>query len=269
MKDLRDEIFQSLEGKTTRAAVTSEGHGIVAGIDSAKQAVQHLGLVLEEAVAEGARVTPGQSLMTVHGAVKPIIIAEERLMSCISKPSGIASAADKFVRSAGDRPRIVSGAWKKMPSEFKDSLRQAVQVGGAGIRICDEPFLYLDKNYISVFGGIRETLEGVSHMQGYAKVIQLRGKYGEIGLEAREAARMNAEILFVDTGELNDVESVTRALEEAGTRDQVKIAFGGNISISQLEKIRGLDVDILDIGKAIVDAPLLDLKYEVQEVEKG
>jgi len=267
MHDLRDDIFRNLKGKGAEAAVIADGNGILAGTDHANLVAQQLGLTVTHIAKEGGRVKEGDIIAAVHGDVKQIIIGEERLMGCISKPSGVATSAHRFIRAAAGKPKIVSGAWKKMPVELKDSIRAAVLTGGACIRICNDPFIYLDKNYISIFGGIQKTLEGVAHLLGYLKVIQLKGKYKDIGSEAVEAAGLGADILFIDTGNVADIHSVVKSINEARKRDQVQIAFGGGVKIEDVDEIKGLDVDILDIGQAIIDAPLLDLKYEAKMIQ--
>jgi len=266
MQDIRDNIFRNLKGKVAEARIIADSKGIIAGTERANQVAQQLGLKVTRMVKEGSCAKKGDVITVVQGAVKQVIIGEERLMGCISKPSGVATSAHQFIRAAAGKPRIVSGAWKKMPIELKDTIRAAVLTGGARVRICDDPFIYLDKNYISVFGGIQETLAGVTHLHGYLKVIQLKGNYKDIGSEAKEAAQLGADILFIDTGNVADIHSVVESITSAGQRDRVQIAFGGGIKIEDIDEIKGLDVDILDIGQAIIDAPLLDLKYEAKTI---
>jgi nicotinate-nucleotide pyrophosphorylase (carboxylating) len=266
MQDLRNEIFRNLNGKAAEAVIIADSHGIIAGTERAHQVAQKMRLTVTHIAKEGSRVNKGDIIAAVQGDVKQVITGEDRLMGCISKPSGIATAAHQFIRAAAGKPRIVSGAWKKMPAELKKMIRAAVLTGGACIRISDEPFIYLDKNYISVFGGIQETLEGVTHLRGYLKVIQLKGKYKDIAAEAGEAARLGADILFVDTGNMADIRAVVASVTETGQRRRVQIAFGGGVKLEDIEPIKGLDVDILDVGQAIIDAPLLDLKYEVNTI---
>ena len=251
------------------AVIVAGSSGIIAGTDHANQVAKQIGLTVTRISKEGSQVKKGDIITTVQGEVKPVIIGEERLMGCISKPSGVATSAHQFILAAAGKPKIVSGAWKKMPLELKETIRAAVLTGGARIRICDDPFIYLDKNYISVFGGIQETLEGVSHLRGYLKVIQLKGKYQDIGSEAREAAQLGADILFIDTGNVADVHSVIESIQKEEKRDRVQIAFGGGVKIEDIDELKELDLDILDIGQAIIDAPLLDLKYEVKTIENG
>jgi nicotinate-nucleotide pyrophosphorylase (carboxylating) len=47
-------------------------------------------------------------------------------------------------------------------------------------------------------------------------------------------------------------------------RSKVKLAFGGGVKLSDLPKLQDEDLDIVDMGRAILDAPLLDLRYDVQ-----
>lgn len=262
--DLRDEIFRDIEEKTAKGLIIADGAGVIAGTDRARREAAHLHLAVNRMMHEGSRVQEGDIVGVVQGKVKDVISADDYLPGCISKASGIASAADRFMREARDGLKIVCGAWKKMPFELKENLRRAVMTGGAAIRISNDPFIYLDKNYTEVFGGVGESLKATRHLKGYLKVVQVKGKFKDIGLEAQEAAVMGADILFIDTGNLNDLKTVIEDIQAAGLRDKVKIAFGGGIRLEDMGRIKTLDVDILDIGKAIIDAPLLDLKYEVK-----
>ena len=72
-----------------------------------------------------------------------------------------------------------------------------------------------------------------------------------------------ADILHVDTREPQDARGVSEALSRIGKRDQVKIAFGGGVRLEQIGRLKTLDIDILDIGRQIVDAPLLDMRMEI------
>jgi nicotinate-nucleotide pyrophosphorylase (carboxylating) len=83
---------------------------------------------------------------------------------------------------------------------------------------------------------------------------------------AAEAARNGTGIVFIDSGRIGDLERVNEALQQTGLRDRVEIAFGGNVRLENVDALKTMDVDILDIGRAIVDAPLLDMRMDVIEV---
>ena len=153
-----------------------------------------------------------------------------------------------------------------MPAEIKSIVREAVVCGGAAFRITDQPFLYLDKNFVRMLGGIEATLNAVASVRGKLKVIQLKGEFSSVAQEAITAVTHGADILMIDTGVLADFAAARRALEAMGLRQQVKLAFARGVRLENIPAMKGLGIDILDIGAEIVDAPLLDMKLDVSVV---
>lgn len=265
--DVRYAIFRGIARKTFTACIISDEDGVLAGSGAAAEEAERLGIILESIAGEGTRVRAGEVLARLRGTPEQMARAEEVLIGLMAKPSGIATATREFVERAGKKPRIVCGAWKKMPPEIKDAVRGAVAAGGGSFRISPRPFVYLDKNYVEMLGGIRGCLEAVAEMNGCEKVVQLKGRHGDVAEEACEAASHGASIVFIDTGRKEDIARVSAALSGRGLRERVKIAFAGNIGIEDLKELKSMDVDILDIGRAIVDAPLLDMRMEVMTAE--
>ena len=269
MRDIRDDILYSIAGHKVTATIIAEDDGIVAETAAAEQAAKDLGLTVDRMLAEGSPVKKGDEIARLCGTPKQAAMAEDLLIGLMAKPSGIATSARRFVNKAGRRPKIVSGAWKKMPWSQKEVIRRAVTIGGADCRISPEPFLYLDKNYVRMLGGISESLEAVASLNGYLKVVQLKGAYKDMASEACEAIEHGADIIFIDSGRHADVKRVVERLNQLGIRDNVKIAFGGSIRLEDVEALKAMDVDILDIGRQIIDAPLLDMRLEVIETRDG
>lgn len=98
-------------------------------------------------------------------------------------------------------------------------------------------------------------------------VVQIRGEFQPAGEEAVEAARMGAAVVMVDTGRLDHLTQVLQALGNNGLRSRVRIAFAGNVSLSDLETLAQYDLDVIDIGYAILDAPCLPMRFDVIQVE--
>lgn len=267
--DLRDEIFRTVDGTKVTGVILADDEGIVAETNRAADESKKMGLTLLGILPEGAEVRPGDEIAKFSGSPKQVVSAEDVLIGLMAKPSGIATAARAFVMRADGRPEIVCGAWKKMPLSQKESIRRAVGVGGALIRISRDPFVYLDKNYIRILGGIGKALQSVSTMTDRSKVAQLKGRHNSVVEEACEAMEFGADILHIDTGNTQDVELVIRELVRLDKRDRVSIAFSGSIRMEDVDELRGMDVDILDIGRQIVDAPLLDMRLEVIEAREG
>lgn len=266
MPDLRDEILKSLAGTIVSACVISDEDGIIAGAEAAAREAKRLGLTVTAIMADGMPVRAGDHLIDFTGPPNQVAMAEECLMGLMAKPSGIASAIRRFIERAGGSFDIVCGAWKKMPPSLKDPIRAAVLAGGGRFRICEGPFIYLDKNLVEMFGGIKASLERVASVNGHQKVVQIKGRYHSIEEEACEAARAGAAIISIDTGLASDVELVAAVLGERGLRERVRIALAGGVHLDDIDALKDVDVDILDVGREIVDAPLLDMRMEVLEI---
>lgn len=263
-EDLRDTIFSDISELRFTAEISVTSPGVICGVELAREKAETLGLEVLSARADAEEVAAGETLLAIRGPAKEIAIAEDCLPGAIAKPSAIARAARQAQALAGDRVRVVSGAAKKMPVEIKPQVRRAIHQGGGSGRIAPPPFVYLDKNYVRMFGGVRQTLEAVAPMRGYTRCIQLRGLVEPIEVEARAALELGAEILMVDTGDLADLDLVSRLARDAGRREAVSLAFSGDIALEDIPAIvAGHDVDILDVGRAVIDAPSVDVKFDV------
>ena len=263
--DIRYEIFKESLERSVKAVLIAERCGILSGVERAAGSMESLGLSFLSDLYDGGPVNEGQEIARIAGNPVQIAMAEERIIGALSKSSGIATAAFRAREKALPHCRIVSGGWKKMPVEIKDHIRKAALDGGIDIRISSKPFIYLDKNYVRILGGIKRAIEAVLPLEK-SVAIQIRGETDRISHEAIEAAEAGAEVIMVDTGRKEDAEDVIRALKEKDLRRRVLVAFAGNIELGELGNISQLDLDIVDIGYAILDAPCLPMRFDVIDV---
>jgi len=262
--DVRYEIFRKSLESRVKAVLTAEKGGVLSGIASASESMISLGLNFFSELCDGSPVKEGQEIAGITGNPVQIAMAEERIIGVLSKSSGIATAAFRARKEMHPHCRVVSGGWKKMPFEIKAYIRKAVLDGGIDIRILHKPFIYLDKNYVRMLGGIKKSIQAVLPLDR-SVAIQVRGETDRIGSEAVEAAETGAEVIMVDTGRYEDADNVIQALKEKDLRDRVLVAFAGNILIEQLGSFNQLGLDIVDIGYAILDAPCLPMRFDVIE----
>lgn len=257
--DLRTYLFQPLDGLLFVADLTATEPGVLAGMKAALERASQLGLSIIAHLTDGLSLDTGACVLKVRGTAEQIARTEEELLGFLGKPSGVATAASRFAARAAGRVRIVCGAWKKAPQELRSRLRDAVEIGGAHMRLLDEPFVYLDKNYVRMFAGIAEVLGRACSINGRAVAVQIRGEGGPIAEEAVLAAGAGADVVMVDTGSLEDLRQVVEVLRGRA----VRIAFAGGVTPERLEEAIDSGADIIDIGRAIIDAPLLDFRLDV------
>ena len=263
-QDVRDIFLASVITEQNTADIVAEGTGVISGTKSLIEALQVIGIQPDYITPDGIEVAKGTVIATLSGSPKQIAMAEEFSVGILAKPSGIATAARRAVALAGPNMCIVCGAWKKMPPAIKHTVREAIVCGGAAFRISDKPFVYLDKNIVSMLHGIEATLAAVRGMKESLKCIQIKGWEGDVAEEALLAASHGADIIMVDTGRVEDIQKVNEALNGKGLRSRVRLAFAKGIQIEDIPELTQYGIDILDIGCAILDAPLLDMRLDVR-----
>jgi len=255
-------ILGRASGHHRESVLQARAKGFLAGIPFAHKTAKILGLEANWKKASGDSIRKGEEIARFYGRVESILKFENLVIGLIGKPSGIATAAREASRRAGGRIRIVSGGWKKHPILIKEIVQEAVVAGGLSTRIIEGPFLYLDKNYVRLFGGVGKTLTALVD-DPTVKVIQVRGEFASIDREAREAIRNGAKVIMVDTGSWRDLETVLRVMKKEKASSRVNIAFAGGIQIRDIAALIKKGVDILDIGSSILDAPWLELSYDI------
>lgn len=260
--DIRYRIFQGHQHRFIQATIRVETGGIISGIGQAEKLAAELPVGFSPSITDGDEAIAGQTIAKLNGHPVNLVKAEEMILGALSKTSGIATRA----RQAGNEARgcfdVVCGAFKKMPPALKQSIRQAVEHGGLRTRMAPQPFIYLDKNYVRILGGVEKTMATIAPMN-LPIVIQIRGENDPIEQEALQAASMGAATLMVDTGNIKDLDTVSKILHEKGLRSRVKLAFAGNLQVEDLAPLRNHDIDAIDIGYGMVDAPCLPMRFDV------
>lgn len=209
-------------------------------------------------VAEGQAVEAGERLVEVTGTPPELSTAEDHVLGALGFASGIATAARRFVAAAPPGLRIICGGWKKLPFAIKPVLRAGLAAAGVSPRLLDTDFVYTDKNALKLFGGISEVVRAGLAVGHGGVSIQVKN-----AADATVAARAGATAVMVDTGRIEDLVEAQRSLTEQGLRDGVTLAFSGGVRMEDLARVRAAGADAVDIGRAILEAPLLDLRFDV------
>ena len=260
--DIRHRIFSAHRDRLVRAVISAEQAGVLSGLERARELAAQTQVSFDTSLSDGGWVEEGRALAALGGTPFNVVRAEELLLGELSKTSGIATQARRALKAAGGCFQVVCGAFKKMPHVLKEQVRQAVDHGGLDMRMAPHPFVYLDKNYVRILGGVAAALEAVAPLERPV-VIQLRGEMEPMAQEAVSAARLGASTLMVDTGCLDDLDIASQALRETGLRHKVKLAFAGNLQPEDLPALATHDLDAVDIGYSVVDAPCLPMRFDV------
>jgi nicotinate-nucleotide pyrophosphorylase (carboxylating) len=215
-------------------------------------------------VAEGDPVANGQPLLELIGEAPRLGVAEDLVLGPLGFASGIAMRATAFRQAAPAGLSIACGGWKKLPVSLKPLLRAGLSAAGVLPRLVEGDFVYVGKNAVIMLGGVDKAIAAGLAVGHGPVAVQVKSE-----AEAVLAVRSGAGIIMVDTAELADLADVHVALVGLGLREQVRLAFGGGVRLQDLGPAAAAGADAVDVGRAILDAPLFDLRLRVCSQQDG
>ena len=243
-------------GSRYRAMVSPTEPGLVAGTGLVVGPSSDPAGRWDIVAVEGQRADVGQPLVWIEGSAWEISVAEDHILGVLGFAGGIARRGAEIKAAAPDGLRVVCGGWKKLPAALKPVLRAGLDVAGLSHRLLDGDFVYVGKNQVAMFGGVRTAVTAALDLGNGPVSVQVVDV-----AQALAAVDAGAGVVMVDTGELADLHAVSSALRARG--DDVLVAYAGGVNATQLRRIAALGADIVDIGRAVLDAPLWDLHLEV------
>ena len=209
-------------------------------------------------VEEGDAIEAGQPLIELIGTAAQLGVAEDHILGPLGFASGIATRAKMFRDAAPVGLSIACGGWKKLPLALKPLLRAGLAVARILPRLVEGDFVYVGKNAVIMLGGVDQAIKAGLAVSHGPVAVQVKSVD-----EAVSAVRTGAGIIMVDTADLADLADVDAELKRLGLRQAVRLAFGGGVRLMDLVPAANAGADAVDVGRAILDAPLLDLRMRV------
>ena len=256
--DMAARLYQGVEGQF-EAIVEATEEGVIAGthfLDSQKTPAPSGEWTL--LVEEGATIAPGQALVHIRGTAAELGVAEDYILGALGFASGIARRARAIRMQAPSALSIACGGWKKLPPALKPLLRAGLAVADVLPRLVAMDFVYLGKNSVILLGGVDAAIAAGRAVDHGPVAIQVRNIE-----EALHAVHCGAGIIMVDTGDIADLRAIAEALEVNALRSKIWLAFAGGVRVEDLPHVHACGADAVDMGRAILDAPLLDLRMRV------
>ncbi|UYZ62411.1 carboxylating nicotinate-nucleotide diphosphorylase [Hymenobacter weizhouensis] len=144
-----------------RAHLLVKDTGVLAGVELAHLIFREVDadLRLEQRLADGARVQPGDLAFTVEGRAQSILTAERLVLNCMQRMSGIATRTAHLTSLlAGTRARLLDT--RKTTPNFRLCEKWAVLIGGGvNHRYGLFDMIILKDNHVDYAGGIRQAIE--------------------------------------------------------------------------------------------------------------
>lgn len=202
-------------------------------------------------VAEGADVSPGDSVLEIEGPVRLVLAGERTALNLLMQLSGIATEARRWQRAAGDA-LTVTDTRKTLPG-LRALSKYAVRVGGAANhRAGLHDMVLIKDNHIAYSGGVTAAVEAA------------RATHPDLEVEceadtieqAVEAARAGADYVLLDNMDDVTLGRAVVAVREAAAGRRCLTEASGRITFERLPSLVATDVDRVSASALTLVRPL-------------
>ena len=210
-------------------------------------------LVVERVVADGARVKRGDTLWTVRGRARAILMGERVALNLVQRMTGVATFTRAYVDAvpAGLSTRITET--RKTTPGLRALERYAVRVGGGKNHRDNLGSAVLIKdNHIAACGGVRAAIERARARAPHTCRIEC-----EVDTLAQldEAIAARADIVLLDNMDTATVAEAVRRARAAG----IVTEASGRITLARVAELARAGVDAISVGALTHSAPAADI----------
>ncbi|MGK2308758.1 carboxylating nicotinate-nucleotide diphosphorylase [Cutibacterium sp. V947] len=260
-EDLRggtDVTTESIFGTSTgRADIRSRQKGCLGGVPVAA-AVLHVladrtGTSVEFTthLDDGARVSLGDTVATVSGPLRTVLVAERTMLNLASHLSGVATATSQWVDALAGTDTKVRDTRKTLPG-LRDLDKYAVRCGGGlNHRMGLSDAALIKDNHIAAVGSVTAAVNVVrSHQPDIVCEVEC-----DTVDQVREAVMAGVTAILLDN---MDDARMTESVGICRPRGVVTEASGG-LTLERAKDVAATGVDYIAVGAITHSAPALDL----------
>jgi nicotinate-nucleotide pyrophosphorylase (carboxylating) len=208
--------------------------------------------------ADGDLVTAGTVLMTVTGPTRALLLAERTALNLLCHLSGIATATRRWTDALTGTDAVVRDTRKTTPL-LRPLEKYAVRCGGGeNHRMSLSDAALIKDNHVVAAGGLTAAYRAVKEAFPDVRIeIEVDSVDGAV-----EAAAAGAQLILLDNFTAAEVAQAVRAV--AG---RAKLEVSGGLTIYAAREFGETGVDYLAVGAITHSAPVLDIAFDLREVQ--
>ncbi len=248
------------DAQTTARMVTREP-GVAAGVDVALLVLDEVlgidGYRVVDRVEDGARLEPGDALLTVQAHTRGLLTAERTMLNLVCHLSGIATATAQWVAAVEGTRAQIRDTRKTLPG-LRLLQKYAVRLGGGvNHRLGLGDAALIKDNHVAAAGGVLEALRAVR-----AAAPALPCEVEVDSLEQLDAILgEHVELVLLDNFPIwqTQIAVQRRDARAPGTL----LESSGGLALNTAAEYAGTGVDFLAVGALTHSVRVLDVGLDV------
>jgi nicotinate-nucleotide pyrophosphorylase (carboxylating) len=247
------------------ARISIESPAVVAGLEEASALFRYFEVDVDQPVPDGSNVRSGDTLLTLQGPAKKILLVERTALNIIGRMSGIATATSEFVELVHRvNPSCRVAATRKTCPGLRELDKKAVALGGGDTHRANlsEGILIKD-NHLAIVSLDNALSIAQSRSSRYKVEVEV-----ETSKDAVRAAQSGSDFIMFDNMTPPQVQKSLDALIQEGLRDRVIIEISGGIDADTIVEYASLGVDVISIGALTHSVKNIPVHLEIQSREK-
>ena len=215
---------------------------------------------IEWLAGEGEPVRPGQSIATLSGRMRGLLIGERVALNFLQRLSGVATLTARFVEKAGGAGGPVICDTRKTTPLWRVLERYAVTVGGGtNHRFGLFDMVLIKENHARAAGGLGEAIRKAQSGGGRKMRVAAEARNLE---EVRICCEQRVDLILLD----NFTPARTRVAIERYRATGIPFESSGGIALRNVAAFARTGVDRISIGALTHSAPALDLSLQLWPV---
>lgn len=252
-------------GMEAGARIVLKQHGVISGLDVAREVFRRVGVEDFEVVAmEGHwhEVVP-MEVAIVRGPTRAVLAGERVALNFLGHLSGISTMTARFVDAvAGTRARILDTR-KTTPGMRLLEKRAASWGGGLNHRIGLYDAVLIKENHIAIAGGLTAAVEACRRERpGLLLEVE-----AETLAQVEEAIASGADRILLDNMEPRELHAAVTLRDSAAAHsgtDGPELEASGGVDLANVREVAESGVDFISVGAITHSAPTLDFSLLVE-----
>lgn len=255
-----------IPNKIVTAKLKAKDNGILAGIMIFQRLFALLDVECTLFFEDGSKIKNNDIIAEIKGMADQILIGERIGLNLLSRMSGIASLATKYIneiKRVNSKTRIAATR-KTLPGLRLFDKLAVITAGADTHRFSLQDCIMLKDNHLSLFDSIETAVTNSRKNASFSHKIEVECSTIEM---AESAIAAGADIIMLDNFNIETAKNAIKKLKEKHIDKKFSIEISGNITLENIADYANIGADIISTGAITHSVEAIDfsLKFDTDK----